>query len=226
MNTISEDKTREYVDLLESFIESAPDARFVCSRFGTIVGGNEPALNLTGFSRDDFLGQNILTLGILSPDQIERALEVIDSVFAENSTGQIEMIMQRKNGSRFHVEVEMRVVRIDESVFLLGSVRAAARKGDCRAFTLEEAIGVQKYFDLAEIMVVAIDSNGDVTLVNENGCEILGYEEGDIIDRNWFDNFLPEKTREATKRAFSNLMENNIEYKGQNTNLVLTSAGE
>ncbi|GAI74382.1 unnamed protein product, partial [marine sediment metagenome] len=51
----------------------------------------------------------------------------------------------------------------------------------------------QKYLDVAGVMLVAIDVEGRVGLVNKKGCEILGYEEEEIIGKKWFDNFLPER---------------------------------
>jgi PAS domain-containing protein len=50
----------------------------------------------------------------------------------------------------------------------------------------------QHYLDVAGVMLIAIDTRGRVTLINDKGCEILGYGENEIIGQNWFETFLPQ----------------------------------
>jgi PAS domain S-box-containing protein len=45
-----------------------------------------------------------------------------------------------------------------------------------------------------------------VTLINKKGCEILGYEEDQILGKSWFENFLPERCRDEVKVIFNGLM--------------------
>jgi len=61
-----------------------------------------------------------------------------------------------------------------------------------------------------------------VALINKKGCEILGYDESEIIEKKWFDNFLPERDRERTKTTFLKLMAGNIEPVKYYENYVLT----
>ena len=84
----------------------------------------------------------------------------------------------------------------------------------------------QKLLDVAGVMFVAIDARGDVTLVNQKGSTILGYDQKDIIGRNWFDNFLPEGVRHQTKEVFDRLMTGEIEPIEYYENPVLTKSGE
>ncbi len=60
----------------------------------------------------------------------------------------------------------------------------------------------QQYFDVAAVILVAIDSEQRVGLINKKGCNILGYKEEEILGKNWFDNFLPEKVRKEIKEFF------------------------
>ncbi len=50
----------------------------------------------------------------------------------------------------------------------------------------------QSYLDVAGVIIVALDENGNVLLINKKGCEILGHEEYDILGKNWFANFVPD----------------------------------
>jgi PAS domain S-box-containing protein len=84
----------------------------------------------------------------------------------------------------------------------------------------------QKYLDIAGVILVAIDAEQKVTLINKKGIEILGYSEQEIIGRNWFDNFIPERNREDIRRAFMEIITGEIEPAEYFENLVLTKGGE
>ncbi len=95
-----------------------------------------------------------------------------------------------------------------------------------QAALLKEKEKLRKYLDTSAVMVVILDSDQRVALINKKGCEILGYGEEEIIGKNWFDNFLPEKVRDETRQTFSKLMSGNIEPAEYNENVVLTRSGE
>jgi len=63
----------------------------------------------------------------------------------------------------------------------------------------------QQYLDIAEVILVAIDSGQNVTLINRKGCEVIGYPEEELRHKNWFDNFVPLNCREEAREAFVRL---------------------
>ena len=50
----------------------------------------------------------------------------------------------------------------------------------------------RQYFDVAAVMLVALDSLGNIALINQRGCEILGYREEELTGKSWFDTVIPE----------------------------------
>ncbi|MBI4848750.1 MAG: PAS domain S-box protein [Nitrospirae bacterium] len=90
----------------------------------------------------------------------------------------------------------------------------------------EERDRAQDYLDVAGVMLAALDTNGNVTLINKKGCDILGYAEHEIIGKNWSDNFIPGRLREGTKTVFAYLMSGELSANEQHENPVLTKTGE
>jgi PAS domain S-box-containing protein len=84
----------------------------------------------------------------------------------------------------------------------------------------------QKYLDIAGVMLVAIDVNQKVTLINKRGCEVLGYSEEEVIGKNWFDTFLPERVRKEVKTIFDKLMAGEIKPAEYFENPILNKRGE
>ncbi|MEA1965040.1 MAG: ATP-binding protein [Candidatus Aerophobetes bacterium] len=84
----------------------------------------------------------------------------------------------------------------------------------------------EKYLDIAAVMMIAINADQKVTLINKKGCEILGYEQNEIIGKNWFDTFIPERVRDEIRETFIKLMAGEIEPVEYLENPVLTRTGE
>jgi PAS domain S-box-containing protein len=90
----------------------------------------------------------------------------------------------------------------------------------------QERNRAQKLLDIAGVMFVALDAKGEVTLVNQKGSTVLGYEQKEIIGKNWFGNFLPVRIKDQTKTVFNRLMAGKIEPIEYYENPVLTKIGE
>jgi len=85
---------------------------------------------------------------------------------------------------------------------------------------------LQNFLDITIVMIAAIDSDQLVSLINKKGCEILGYSENEIIGKNWFDNFIPERNRDEVKTVFEKLITGEIKPFEYYENPVLTKTGE
>jgi PAS domain S-box-containing protein len=48
------------------------------------------------------------------------------------------------------------------------------------------------YIDTVQTVIVALDSEGRITLINREGCRILGYDEEELLGRNWFETCVPQ----------------------------------
>ena len=84
----------------------------------------------------------------------------------------------------------------------------------------------QQYLDVANVMVIALDADANVTLVNRKGCEILGYREQEIIGKNWCEHFLPKTVRDKMKGIFAGFIDGCLEMHEYAENLILTCNGE
>jgi PAS domain S-box-containing protein len=90
----------------------------------------------------------------------------------------------------------------------------------------EERNKAQQYLNIAGVIIVAINKKGIISLINKKGCDVLGYTEEEIIDKNWFDLCAPEKDREERKDTFKKVMAGKIEEAEDYENSILTKSGE
>jgi PAS domain S-box-containing protein len=91
---------------------------------------------------------------------------------------------------------------------------------------LQERDKAHHYLDLAGVIFLALNTEGNVTLVNRKAWEILGYEEAEILGKNWIENFLPEGWREKVRALERELLAGEIEKTEYFVNPVSTRLGE
>ena len=84
----------------------------------------------------------------------------------------------------------------------------------------------QKYLDVAGVMLVALNTSGEIALINKQGCKLLKTSETEAIGKNWFDHFLPKRKVDEVKGVFEQLMSGNIKPVEKYENPVRTSHGD
>lgn len=60
---------------------------------------------------------------------------------------------------------------------------------------LKKKIHSQTHLNFYEDLIVAIDTSDIILFVNEKTCKIFGYEEKEMLGKNWFENFTPARTK-------------------------------
>jgi len=85
---------------------------------------------------------------------------------------------------------------------------------------------IRKYLDFAGILFIALTKDQTISLANRRACEILGYEEHELLGKNWFDTVVAEIDRERIRAAFAAIAAgegNNIDFK---ENTLWTKRGD
>ncbi|HAE22943.1 MAG TPA: hypothetical protein DCG47_11540, partial [Spirochaetaceae bacterium] len=60
---------------------------------------------------------------------------------------------------------------------------------------LKEKEKAQDYLDIAEVILLAFDTKGAISLLNRKGYQLLGYEYGELEGKNWFELCVPPDAR-------------------------------
>ncbi|MCF8391579.1 MAG: PAS domain S-box protein [Bacteroidales bacterium] len=84
----------------------------------------------------------------------------------------------------------------------------------------------QEILDCAGVMFIEMDTKGIITLVNKKACEIFGYAESEMLGKNWFENFLPERIKNEILPLSKKLLTGEIESAEYYENPILTKKGE
>ncbi len=211
---------------LKLLFEYAPDTIYLHDLKGVIVDGNKKAEELTGYSRDELIGKSLLETGLLPEDQTSKVVESIRMHAAGKEVPPREYVIRRKDGRLVDVEITTYLISLGGNKYVMGVVRDITRRKNIEEALMRERDIAKSYLEVAADLVVAIDNGQRVTLINDRGCELLGCKRADVLGKNWFDGFVPEKARAGVKAAFSRLMGGGGKAVERYENPVVTCTGE
>jgi PAS domain S-box-containing protein len=80
----------------------------------------------------------------------------------------------------------------------------------------------QRYLDIADVILLALDLNGRVTMINRMGCATLGWEKHQLIGCDWITNCVPARTQRLIRPLFDNLLAGDLSYA---ESLIVTKTG-
>ena len=81
----------------------------------------------------------------------------------------------------------------------------------------------QRFLDTAEVMLLALDVDGRITLINRSGAALLGWTAAELIGRDWIVTCVPERRRAAVGDTFASLLAGDLSIA---ENLIVTRSGD
>jgi len=220
-----EESLRESEEFNLSLLENSPNPIIVIKPDSSIKYVNPALEEIAGFSSSVLIGEKT-PYPWWTEETLEKTGRDFQKAMREGAV-RLEELFKRKNGERFWVEITSLPITKDGELkyYLANWVDITERKRAEEALCMERD-RAQQYLDLAGVIFVAINSSGEVTLINRKGLDILGYEEGEVVGRNWFDNFLPEELRENIKTVSQRIIAGEIKTLEYYENPILTKSGE
>jgi PAS domain S-box-containing protein len=218
-------KIRESEEKYRNLVENSKDAIVIIDLKGNIKFFNEASKGLTGYKNDKDIPDNVRK--IIPIKYWPRSLKAIKMAKRGLQVPYYETKIIRKDGKIIDVETGGQAIFKDgKPVGIQIITRDISERKKQEKEIIKQRNKAQKYLDIAEVMIVAINKNGEVTLINNKGCEILGYGEKEIIGKNWFDNFIPERIRVDVRPVSKKLFSGKIHPFEYFENPVLTKNGE
>ena len=183
-----------------------PTFNIIVNPDGIVINLSEMSADQLGYLKEEIIDKNILEFII--PEHRERIYSHLNrGFFGEYSPG-IDIDIYGKDGTIHTIlfsPAEVILYKENKPSRILFSGIDITERKRIEATLREERNMAQNYLETAGVLFVVIDLDEQVSLINRKGCEILGYETHEIIGKNWFENFLPERYRDECKTIFYKL---------------------
>jgi len=80
--------------------------------------------------------------------------------------------------------------------------------------------------DKVALVFFVLDKAGKIVVVNKKAIDVLGYEENELLDKNWFDIFVSKKDAKRIKDSFTKFVDQKILLEDCYRNKINTKKGE
>ena len=193
---------------------------------GSILDVNQRIEELTGRPAGDLIGKHIAEL---HPDRDRnRCRKLFQEAVEQESTIRGDLCVVHRGGEDHDIPVEISasIVEVNGKKIIQGIFRDITRRRAAEEAERKEKERAERYLDVAGVMIRVLDRAGNVILINRKGREILGYEEEEIVGKNWFDVFVPERSRNEIRAVFSELINGELGPAEYYENPVVTRSGE
>ncbi|MBM4301023.1 MAG: PAS domain S-box protein [Deltaproteobacteria bacterium] len=206
-----------------TLFHAASDAIFISDLEGRLLEVNEEACRRLGYTREELL--HLTVRDVVSPEYVARRAEILEQLRA---TGRFvfETEIITRDGRIIPTECSSRLMDLQGQPAVLSIARDISERKRAEEALHKERDQAQQYLDIAGVAFVVLDAAGRITLINKRGCEILGYEEQEILGQNWFEVCLPPDVCNEVKAVFQKLMAGDIEPVECYENPVVTKTGE
>jgi PAS domain S-box-containing protein len=207
-------------------VENVSDAIISTDINLTIKSWNKAAEIIYGWKSDEIIGK---AMSEIIPEKAPYAQneKVREHIF-EKGFWRGEINQQKKDNTMLNIFSSATLIK-DNSGKIQGVVainRDITESKKAELKLKEETEKAKKYLDIAGVILVVLDKEGNIVLLNKRGYEILQYAEGELIGRNWFETCLPKHNRKEVYEVFKKLMQNEIETIDFYENSILTKNEE
>jgi diguanylate cyclase (GGDEF)-like protein/PAS domain S-box-containing protein len=182
---------------------------------------------LLGWPPEAFIADQELWYRCIHPDDVSRVRVQEQLAFDAGRRVDLEFRMRRRDGSELWVRDKETVVRGPGGapLFSQGVLVDVTPTRATESELADERHRAQRYLDIAGALIVILDADARITLLNRAGAELLGYDEGELIGRDWYEVVVPERLREGGRAAYLAEIAGD-EDDAAHESVVLTKAGE
>ncbi len=133
--------------------------------------------------------------------------KVTEAIEGESEYG-IEHRIKRPDGTVRWVYEKGRVHRDDngEAVRFIGIVQDITERKEAAAALEKEKETAELYFNIADVILLALDDRGIITNINQKGCEVLECSPAETIGKDWFECYLDIDNVEEVRSVFNSMM--------------------
>ena len=178
-----------------------------------------------GYKPEEIIGKHFQVL--FPENMIKKVERVYNTLIQGKEIEEVNFEVLRKDRRKAIIEVNGSPIIKDDKI-----VGVQIHSRDITLRKLEEEMiekeknKLQKYIDIAGIILKIVDKDGKVSLINNRGCEVLEYTKEEILGKNWIDNFVPERLKNKMNDILMKLKSNQTVAYEYFEHPILTKSGE
>jgi PAS domain S-box-containing protein len=158
-------------------------------------------------------------------DSMSLAGKRIETARKEGSH-RFEWVHRRIGGGDFPAEVLLNAMDLDGRLVLQAVVRDISDRKEA-----EKELKISKEFaenilETANTLVVTLNPNACITTFNRYAEELTGYKKSEVLNKNWFDLFIPARDKKTMPKVFEKILSEMLETSQHENHIVIKNGKE
>lgn len=193
-------KAREKEEFYKLHLDNLNDVVFSVDHEGYFTYISPAIENFTGYLPEDVIGTSFTKY--IYPNDLPGLLEDMElTIKGEHKPYMFRVIA--KSGKITHVHTSSKpIIRNGKIVGLNGIMINIDQLKKVEFELMKEKEKAQHYLDVAGVVIIVIDKNFQISLVNKKACEVLGYKEHELLNKNYLKTIIPENARDSVMQAY------------------------
>jgi two-component system, LuxR family, sensor kinase FixL len=123
------------------------------------------------------------------PEDLQRVeARLAEDMKKSSGGGELEYRIIRPDGTVRHIQMIYQITaqRPNGMPRMQGTILDQTFRRHAEEALRRERDRAQRYLDLVNVMIIAVDRSGRITLVNRKACELFGYPEHELLGKDFF----------------------------------------
>lgn len=193
----AEEKLRASEEKYQGLFECTTDGMLVLDARGEILDINTQALEIFGLKGEEVVGNNFLSMGLLTPKALSIVVKQFQELLSSNKSTTYESNIRNKDGNEINVELSSfflikKEYEIDNFVLVIRDI-TERRQAEIKLAREHELL--QTLMDTIPDFIYFKDDENRYVLVNKAKANHLGVSSEDMIGKTDFDFRPPDQAR-------------------------------
>ena len=198
-------ETESIANELRQFIETANAPIFGIDSEGMVNEWNQTSEKITGFTKKEVLGQDLVKRYITSAYQT-KVKKVLDNALKGEETANFEFPIFSKDGNRVMILLNSSTRRNvnGEIIGMLGVGQDISKMDELRTVSDAIAKELRQFIETANAPIFGIDSNGMVNEWNQSSEKITGFTKEEVLGEDLVATYINSNYQKSVKKVLDN----------------------
>lgn len=192
---------------MQALLDATVDAVLIIDAQGTIETFNRSAERLFGYAAAEVLGRNV---SVLMTDRDRGSHDAYMHRYEKTGVPHIigigrEVDARRRDGSVFPTFLSVGRIPGTDPPRYVGFLHDITLRRETLAAIRRERDRANTYLNVAQVILLALSTDGRVQLINRKGCEVLGQREIDLLGRDWIETVVAPDHRARARAELRSL---------------------
>ncbi|MBF0497998.1 MAG: PAS domain S-box protein, partial [Deltaproteobacteria bacterium] len=183
---------------------------------GTVLDVNSKLRVIFGYTQLEAQGLNSMRLHVDQPPHTNQRLRDYARKAFYGDPQLFEWLAKTKEGRTFWVEINLKRASIGGRARLLAVIRDIAERKSAEQELRQERDFIKSLIQTSPAFFAAASASGKILLLNNAMLKALGYNLGEILQRDYLATLVPEYERDRVARSFQKLSTSRASIYSQN----------